>query len=365
MLTPTATLRTALLLFIPFACNVALAAEPTPMLEEIAVVDAAPGNITVTQDGTVIMTVHPSMPSQYLALAVKDGAVTPFPNAELASRANVDNGGLRPVLGIRADREDRGWMLSTGGAQHLYTWDMEGGHMAHDFTFANTATPGGGFNDIALALSHGTVFLSANSGSEIGIVALDVATGSTRLRLRDHPAFAAEDITAYIHGKALGNNNANGEFQPMRGGLNPLTIDSREEWLYFGAMSSKWLYRVRVADLLDAALPDTELAARVEQYAEKTVCAGITIDDAGNVYITDIQAEGIGVAAPGQPYRLLVSDPLRLSWTDGISVGPDGYVYTGANLLYRGFASHRDEGASQPPYYVTRLEALAPTTVGR
>jgi hypothetical protein len=354
---------TALLALICLLCNSVVAQEAS--LEELAVVDAAPGNITVAQDGTVIMTVHPSMPSQYLALAIRDGVATPFPNAELASRANIDNGGMRPVLGIRADREDRVWMLSTGGAQHLYAWDLRGERMAHDFTFENTATPGGGFNDIALALSHGTVFLSANSGSDIGIVALDIATGNTKLRLRNHSSFQPEDITAYIHGKALGNNNANGEFQPMRGGFNPITIDAQEEWVYYGAMSSKWVYRVRVADLLDDTLTEAELATRVEQYAEKTVCAGITIDDAGNVYVTDIQAEGIGVATPGQPYRLLVSDPQRLSWTDGISVGPDGYVYTGANLLFRSFASHRDEGPSQAPYYVTRIKAQASTTVGR
>jgi hypothetical protein len=256
-------------------------------------------------------------------------------------------------------------MLSAGGAQHLYAWDLRGKRMAHDFSFENTATPGGGFNDIALALDHGTVFLTANAGSDIGIVALDIATGATKLRLRNHASFQPEAITAYIHGKALGNDNAGGEFQPMRGGLNPLTIDAAEEWVYYGAMSSAWIYRVRVADLLNDALTEAELSARVEQYAEKTVCAGITIDDAGNVYVTDIQAEGIGVATPGQPYRLLVSDPRRLSWTDGISVGSDGYVYTGANLLYRSFASHRDEGPSQAAYYVTRVKALGPTTVGR
>lgn len=325
-------------------------------LETLALVDEAPGNITVTPDGTVVFTVHPSLPSAHLALQLRDGAVSAFPDAQWGARERAAGvPGLSPMLGIRADREGRVWLLASGGEPHLYAWDLDARTLVHDFTFAGQRV---GFNDIALALSHGKVILSDTTNG--GLAVLDVATGTLTQRLLGHASMQAEDIVATIDGTVVGNGG-----QPLRGGLNPLTIDAPEEWVYYGAMSGTRVWRVRVADLLDSALDEAGLAARVEHYADKVPSAGITIDDAGNVYVTDIQAHGIGVAAPGQPYRLLVSDPERLAWADGISVGPDGYIYTANNQLYRNFGSHRDGGAPTPPYYVTRFKALAPTTPGR
>lgn len=322
-------------------------------LETLAVVDEAPGNITVTQDGSVVFTIHPALPSQHVALQVKDGAVSAFPDARHGAREAADS--LGPMLGLRADREDRVWLLSSGGAVRVHVWNLATQMLERSYEFPDRR---GGFNDLALALSHGKVILSDQGNSALAV--LDVQSGDLTLRLAGHSSMQAEDITASIDGKVLGNAG-----QPLRDGLNPLTIDSAEEWVYYGAMSGTAVYRVRVADLLDTDMDEVTLATRVERYADKPASAGITIDDAGNVYVTDIQAHGIGVAAPGQPYRLLVSDPVRLAWADGISVGPDGYIYTANNQLFRNFGSHRDNGPPAPPFYVTRVKALAATTVGR
>jgi sugar lactone lactonase YvrE len=344
--------------FITALCCSLLLAGPAAAqeLETLALVDEAPGNITVTPDGTVVLTVHPSLPSAHLALQLQDGTVSPFPDAQWGARERADGTpGLRPMLGLRADREGRVWLLASGGTAQLYAWDLAAQQLVHDFSFEGLRI---GFNDIALALSHGKIILSDTTNG--GLAVLDLASGALTQRLLGHSSMQAEDVVATIDGTVVGNGG-----QPLRGGLNPLTIDAQEEWVYYGAMSGTKVWRVRVADLLDSALDDRALAARVEHYADKVPSAGITIDDAGNIYITDIQAHGIGVAAPGQPYRLLVSDPQRLAWADGISVGPDGYIYTANNQLYRNFGSHRAGGPPTPPFYITRFKALAPTTVGR
>lgn len=325
-------------------------------LETLAVVDEAPGNITVTRDGTVIFTIHPALPAPHLALQLNEGVASGFPDEQWSARESASGDPyLGPMLGIRADLDGRVWMLSSGGAPHLYTWDIDSHSLVHDFTFEGQRV---GFNDIALALSHGKVILSDTTNG--GLAILDLASGALTQRLLRHSSMQAEDIVASINGTVLGNDG-----QPLRGGLNPLTIDAKEDWVYYGAMSGTAIWRVRVSDLLDNDMDETTLAQRVERYADKPASAGITIDNAGNVYVTDIQAHGIGVAAPGQPYRLLVSDRERLAWADGISVGPDGYIYTANNQLFRNFGSHRDAGPPQPPFYVTRFKALAPTTIGR
>src|SRR5690606_30724972 len=143
------------------------------------------------------------------------------------------------------------------------------------------------------------------------------------------------------------------------------TIDAAHEWVYYGAMSGATVWRVRLDDLLDQSLSADALAARAERYARKSPSAGITMDDAGNIYVTDVGARGIGIAAPGADYRLLAQDDALFDWPDGLTVGGDGYVYSAANGLYRGWASHEHLGPAQPPFPLVRVKALADTTAGR
>jgi hypothetical protein len=89
------------------------------------------------------------------------------------------------------------------------------------------------------------------------------------------------------------------------------------------------------------------------------------MDDAGNVYVTDVQARGIGVTSPDGKYRLLVQDDKLLDWPDGIAVDGQGWVYVACSHLYRTMASHADEGKPEPPFALVRFKALAGTTQGR
>lgn len=107
-----------------------------------------------------------------------------------------------------------------------------------------------------------------------------------------------------------------------------------------------------------------QLSGRVQRYGDKPPCAGLKIDNAGNVYMADVQAFGIGVTRPDGTYELLVSNDKLLDWPDGLSVGPQGYIYVASSGLYQALPSHAD--LPQPASHtITRFKALAPTTVGR
>ncbi len=146
-------------------------------------------------------------------------------------------------------------------------------------------------------------------------------------------------------------------------GLNPITIDARDEWVYYGALHGRSLYRVRTTDLLDRVLGAAELAARVERVGPKAVCGGITIDAAGNVYVTDVEQHAIGVLRPGGTYELHVKDA-ALQWPDGFSAGPDGYIYVTINQLNR-TASLQGGKNEAPPYLIARFRPIAGAVVGR
>ena len=347
-----------------------------PEIEVLAQLPGGPGNITVTGDGLVITSIHPSYDSEIVAVAADGAAVRPFPDGDWATALGADAAedggpGLKRVLSVRADRDGKVWLLAgfPGPAPRtFYVWDTTTGAMDHviDVVPGDIALPSSFFNDMALAPAHGVVVISDPAGGGPALVVMDMETGEGRRVLQDHVSVTAEDIDAFIDGVPLAQaRDENGDLIPLRGAVNPITIDSAEEWVYYGAMSGASLYRVRLADLLDESLGADALAARVERYGDKAPSAGITIDEAGNVYVADVGARGIGVVSPDGGYRVLVQDDVLLDWPDGLAVDDDGYVYVAANGLYRTWTSHEAMGAPEPPFPLIRFKALAPTVQGR
>ena len=333
-----------------------------PKLEVVATMQSGPGNIAVAEDGAVIVTEHPGLKPVIEAVIIKDGGATPFPpdgwSALLKPGAPEGTKGLYPSLGIRT-YGGLVWMISRGsgdGTQILYAWDRKANKLAHAFTYGPPEAPAGAFyNDIALAPKHNALFIADASAEHPAIVAIDTTTGKATRRLDADKSVMAEQIDAYIDGKPI----------PLHGALNPITIDSKEDYVYYGAMSGTSVYRIKVEDLLNFALDDAALSKRVERYADKPASAGATIDDDGNVYIADIQKKAIGATSPKTGYHIVVQDDKLLDWPDGLSAGPDGYIYVATNQLYRNFPSHRENGPPAPPFYIVRFKALGPTSVGR
>jgi hypothetical protein len=329
------------------ACNPG--PEP-PQLEIVGRAPAGPGNITVTPDGVAIVSVHPTYSGERVAMAVAGGETTWFP------AAGQD---LARVLAVRATRDGKVWMLAGMPDQQpkrIYIVDVANGSIERTISIE---APGSFYNDMALALDKGVVVMT-DPGGPSALVVLDVATGTVRHVLVGHPSVAPETVDALIDGIPLAQGPA-----PLRSGANPLTIDSRSEWVYYGAMTGHSLWRVRVDDLTNASLSPAELAARVERHGDKPSSAGVTIDEAGNVYVTDVGARAIGVIAPDGAYRVLVQDDALLDWPDGLAVGDDGYVYAAVNGLYRNWVSHDFMTKPQPPFPVVRFKALSATRAGR
>ena len=131
-------------------------------------------------------------------------------------------------------------------------------------------------------------------------------------------------------------------------------------------MSGRTLFRIPTADLRDAGLDDAALTARVERYAAKPVSDGISVDNAGNVYITDFTNSAIGViGAADRAYTVLYQDAARLAWPDGFSYGPDGRIYVTTTQLHRAPLLNGGANEVTPPFGIYAFPPLAPGIVGR
>jgi sugar lactone lactonase YvrE len=338
-------------------------------LEVVATLTQGPGNIAVTPSGRIILSQHQFYSPDYRVVELlKDGRTIPFPNERWARAPGANGLGLNSVLGLRSDRNGVVWMLDNGGdVPRVVAWDTRANKLHRIIPITNPANrPGSFHNDLAVDTLNGNLFL-ADFGGDRGpaLVVVDLKTGKARRVLEGHPSVQAEDIETIIEGRAPVQKQADGSLKAARVGVNPITIDAKSEWVYYGAMHSDDLWRVRTRDLRDQSLSPEELGRRVQRYGSKAPSDGISIDAAGNVYVTDITRKAIGVTGPQGSYRILLQDDVYLAWPDGISAGSDGWMYATVNKLNRSAPLNGGENRSQPPYYVVRFKPIGAAVVGR
>ncbi len=339
-------------------------------LQVFATLSQAPGNIAVSPSGRVFVSQHQFYGPDYRVVEVMgDGTTRPFPNAAWSAILGADGIGLQAVLGIRASADGVLWMLDNGSTPpRLVGWDLNADTVRQVIPIPSPASvPGSFLNDFAVDLANNAIYIAdfADAPDKAAIVVVDLASGTSRRVLQGDRSTRPEDVPLIVDGRRIRKHNPDGTETEARIGVNPITIDAQYQWVYYGAMNGTSLWRVSTADLLNAALTPSELSARVVRFGDKPVSDGISIDQDGGVYVTDLAANGIGVVNSEGHYRLLVQDPQKLSWPDGMSGGPDGRMYVTVNQLHRSPPLNGGVNGAQPPFSIVTFQPLAPAVVGR
>jgi sugar lactone lactonase YvrE len=304
-----------------------------------------PGNPAVGPDGRILVSVHPlDHPGTRIVELGPDGAARPYPEAPLVSGSEAE---IKAVIAIRIDDDGIAWILDLS-AHALIAWDLKAERLVRTLVIPDDVlVPTSFLQDFALDQKRGRAIIADMTQGDLtsaphpAFITVDLATGDARRVAQDHPSMMPE----------------------TEGGLalNGITIDPDYEWVYFGAVHSRSLYRVR-AEAFDAAAG--WVASGVERYAAKPFSDGITIDGAANVYVTDIEHHAIGVSTPAG-YRIIASLDETQSWPDGFSFGPDGYVYATVNQLDRSAALNDGVDTGRRPFLLVRFPALARGVTGR
>lgn len=338
-------------------------------LEIVAEFPAAhpPGNIAITPEGRIMMSQHQfyGAPLRVVEL-LADNSLVPFPNQAWSSKPVQKGIGLNTVLGLRADANGIVWMLdnSEGAGQpgKIVGWDTENDELYTVIYLPQPIIAENSFlNDLAVDLDNNAIYLTDTAGGDnSALIVVDLNTGFSRRVLEGDVSTRPEDIPLIIDERVI-----NMAGKPAKVGANPITVDPNNEWVYYAPMSGTSLYRIATVDLLDPALSPEELSSRVERYGDKPICDGITVDDAGNVYLTSITDHAIGVVDATGKYQILYQDKKLLSWTDGMAFSPDNYIYVTVSQLQNSPPLNNGENDFQAPFYLVRFPALASGEVGR
>ena len=295
-------------------------------LERVAALPLPPGNVAVSSSGRVFFNYH------YLGsdgdeagnsvFELVDGEPRPFPDATFQQN-------FRSTLGMLIDRQNRLWIIDPAtidGSRDtaLFAFDADNGELLHEYHFSEDWDFA---QDIQLS-PDGRYLISADTGLfgfiPARLLVLDIDTGEYRVALKGHPSVGVQNWG--IRGPDGKKISVFWGLIDWQAGVDGIAVSPDGAWLYYGSINHSTLFRLPFDLLIDPETPEEELRQAVEPLGEKPLSDGLSIDNRGNIYITDIENGGIARMSPEGNLETLVKDS-RVRWADGISFGPDSWLY--------------------------------------
>jgi sugar lactone lactonase YvrE len=324
---------------------------PASALEKVVDLDYPPGNIAVSSAGRVFFTLHPDgNPPEHL-MELRDGRAVPY-------RPKI----MPPIetpLAVRIDRHNRLWVLDHArlgrGEPRIVAFDTTNDALVHQYKFPpEIAGFGSMLNDFQVDARAENIYITEASPvfQTPAIIAYSTIPRQSVRFFDGHPSVKPENYLLNVGGRDMSLLG----LVTLRIGADSIALDKAGQWLYFGPVNGGRLYRVPAGELnYDAGLTPKEVAGLVEDYGPKPNSDGLSSDVDGNVYITDPEHSAILALGPEKKLRTVVKDE-RLRWPDGLSFGPEGWLYVTCSalqhVLFRSAASVR----AHAPYQIYRFK---------
>lgn len=347
-------------------------ANPRAKLEISSRLAQAPGGMTITPSLSIILSLHQFQNSKVRVVEITPGGkVHSFPRASMSTTEGKGAIKLDSVLGLQSDEKGVVWMLDNGRrgetTPKLVAWDTRDDVLHKVIYLPQPATTNTSFvNDLALDPEAPYIYITdPGVGADAALIVVNTDTGLARRVLHGHYSVIPKGKDLLIDGKPVFAKRVDGtKIRPLAG-ANPIAVDRKGEWLYYGPMDGDVLYRIATEDLQNQKLSPRRLADGVENWASKPICDGISIDSKGNVYVSDIGAKAIGII---NGKTRLYEHYIRHSdflWPDGLCFGNNGRLYFFASQLHLMPNFNGGRQATQSPFFIFKIKALANGTVGR
>ncbi|MCT3897574.1 gluconolactonase [Elizabethkingia anophelis] len=366
-----ATLKNVLVLMSLLISSSSAFAQSKHQLEIVASFESErPGNIAVSGNGRIFITMSDPSVSKYAVKEIlSDRTVHDFPDTSWTAKPQLNSiKGISRTIGIQVSK-DILWVLDIGDSStvtkhspKLIGWNINTKKLYRVFILPGTVLhPSSFLQDFVIDEKHQTAILADMSLGGMmypavpAFVVIDLKTGYSRRVLENDASFQPVDEDLVINGRPLSHTYPDGKIVRPRYPLNPIAIDEEMRWVYFGALGGEKIYRISTESLADESLSNAILSQKIEFYSKKPKSDGFKIDSRGQVYVTDVEHNAIGVSTP-KGYSVLVQDRSLISWADGIALGNDGYLYFTSNQLHSKPWWNNGKDDSRPPYYVLRFK---------
>lgn len=347
----------------------AIGADAKSNFDIIANLDNGPGNVTVTDGGRIIMSLHQFYRPKFTVVEYKGNTLVPFPNREMVDVDSKAAMKLDSVLGIRS-ANGIVWMLDngmrSGVTPKLVGWDIKADKLHQVILLPYPIAPKDAFvNDFAVDTRHNLIVISDPAGgANAGLIVVNLSTGKVRRVLEGHRSVIPENVDLIIDNVPIQIKDNSGKLSRPHIGVNPITEDLNNEWVYFGPMHGLSLYRIKAEYLANEYIDDNILASHVERYSDKPISDGISIDKDNNIYLGELAGNAIGIITTDRRYRRLSQCP-KLSWVDSFSFGPNGNLFAVVNRLHQSAMLNGGVLLAKPPFYLLTITPLSPGLPGR
>lgn len=332
-------------------------------IEAVVRSDRPIGNAAVSSAGRIFYTIHPeSNPTGPKLYEWVDGKTEPYP-------AEADQGDLfQSPLGVAIDARNRLWVIDPGnhgtGQPRLVAFDLATDAVVHSFDFPSDIAPLGSFlQDLQISTDGRWVYI-ADVGfwaKRPALIVCDVETGLARRLLNRHASVYPQNLLIRNQIKDM---SFFGGMLEMKTGVDGVALSRDGSWLYYGAMNHDTLYRIPTDALQDSSLDAAEVEAAIEAVGAKPLSDGFSIDNDNNVFITDVEHQAVVAMAPDGSLTTVVKDS-RIRWADGLSFGPDGWLYLADSAIPHLVLQSPEHHAAQAPYMIWRFKPGTSAAAGQ
>ncbi|MFT5698268.1 MAG: hypothetical protein ACI8ZB_001122 [Desulforhopalus sp.] len=254
-------------------------------------------------------------------------------------------------------------MGSETAPAQIVSWDSVNNHLVKNIEIEKSAIVANSFlQDFALDTKRNKMYIADTTlGNLVGesksaFVVVDLTTGKSRRVLEANPALMSPEYKLVINGSVMGAKREDGSKEPLYLGINPITIDGDNEWVYFGTVNGSNIYRIPASVLADESATVEKQSASIEFYSEKRPSDGMIMGPDGNIYVGDVEKNAVAISNKDE-YRIIAQDEKLLDWADGFSVDKkNGYLYVTQNQLHLHPALNEGEEGATKPYHIVRIK---------
>ena len=333
----------------------------SPHLETVAELELPPGNIAVSGGGRIFISLHPEGRPATKIAEIKSGRLTPYPDAA-SQKDRFDT-----PLALRIDRRQRLWVLDYArhgvGDAKLIAIDLKNDQIVDEYRFASEiAGLGSMLNDFQVDAAGDRIYITDTSiwRQKQALIVYDIKPRRARRVLVGHPSVQNGPYAVHIQGRPY---KLLGIFK-LKFGVDGIALSRDGQWLYYAPLNRGQLYRIATAVLAGEGLTGRDLAAGVVPWAAISMTDGMTTDDQGRVYLSDMENGAIHRVGADGRMQTLLKDPARLRWPDGFSFGPQGWLYVTDSALQDVILKTGGTIRANGPYHIYRFKPGAHAHAG-